>query len=167
MQPPGVVGEGLVQVGLHGRFNLALVHQQRLNPVRLQPLVGRPPHAARQQYLAVGHHGQLLLKVMAVAVAVAVAMAIAMGKVFRGIVMELDVGVALRAIVRVAMLMFMMVMIMLMTMVGVARFIAQLATHKHAVDQFEYGAVTGAPEVSADGFIIVGNHPDFHIVLQN
>jgi hypothetical protein len=85
--------------------------------------------------------------------------AVATGKVFRGIVVEMDVVMAMR----VALL---MIIIMIMLMVSVARFVAQLATHKHAVNKFEYGAVTGAPKVSADGFIIVGNHPDFHIVLQ-
>jgi len=99
--------------------------------------------------------------------AVPVPVPVATGKVFRGIIVELNVVIALRAIVRVAMLMFMvMIMIMLMTMVGVARFVPQLATHKRAVDQLEYGAVTGAPEMGADGFIIVGNHRNFHFVLQ-
>jgi hypothetical protein len=162
------VGEGLVQVGLHGRFNLALVHQQRLNPGRLQPLVGRPPHAARQQYLAVGHHGQLLLEMASAAMAMAMimimVMVIVMVMVMRmvmWIIMEMDVAMAMCTIVRMVMF-----VIMIMVSVRVARFVAQFATHKRAVDQLEYGAVARAPEMGADGFIIVGNHRDFHFVLQ-
>jgi hypothetical protein len=57
-----VVDDGSGQVGLHGRFHIHNVRQNRLESGLNQFIIRRIAHPPAQHYLTIRHHGQLFMK---------------------------------------------------------------------------------------------------------
>lgn len=131
-----VVYDGSGEVGLHGRFHIHNVRQNRLETGLHQFLIRRIAHAPAQHHLAIFHHRQLLVKTM------------------------------LALMMAAAMIMVVVVMIMVMAAAAVFRHIPQFLPNDPTIFNFNHSTLPGPAEMGANCLTIIGNYGYFHIHLS-